>query len=93
MRYSHWSPTESVDTVVAHVRAHLSSIASPADDPDAYADQVAIRQEDQAGGVMVHGELDAEPAADYLRDDWTPEQDVAINPLSVLSVLSVEDES
>ena len=90
MRYTHWSPDESVDTVIAHVRAHLSSIASPEDNPDAFADQVAIVLEDVDGGVLVHGELDAEPAADYLRDDWTPEQDVAANPLRVLSI---EDES
>lgn len=55
------------------------------------ADQVTIGRTAQDDGmILVVGELDAEPVADYLQEGWTPEQDIANNPLSVPSI---EDES
>lgn len=86
MRYSRWSPPATVAEVESHVRAHLSSVATPDDDPMRLAGNVVITRVRQDGGVLVIGELDAEPVADYLRDDWTPEQDIANNPLSVPSI-------
>lgn len=83
MRYARWSPSEVVDDVEAHVRAHLSSVADPDDSPIAHADEVRISREDSDGGVLVTGELDAEPDAPYLRPGFTPEDDIAANPLTV----------
>ncbi|HEX6354183.1 hypothetical protein [Actinophytocola sp.] len=82
MRYSRWSPSEVVPAVEAHVRAHLSSVADPNDSPTTHADQVRISYEDVNDGVLVIGDLDAEPDAPYLRRGFTPEDDVAANPLT-----------
>lgn len=82
MRYSRWSPSEVVPDVEAHVRAHLSSVADPNDSPTAYAGQVRINHEDVDDGVLVIGDLDAEPDAPYLRAGFTPEDDIAANPLT-----------
>lgn len=76
--------------VAVHVRAHLSSIATPDDDPDLLAEDVNIVVVADQGGVKITGTLDAEPVAEYLRDDFDPEHDVAANPLSVPSI---EDQS
>ena len=81
------SEPNAVRTTENHVRAHLSSVASPDDDEDRYFHEVQIRLEVQESGVKVHGSLDREPVAPYLRDDFDPEQDVADNPLSVASIL------
>jgi len=89
LRYSRWCPTHALDATEAHVRAYLSSIASSTDHPAEYLDEVVLRYRPVDGGLLVLGELDAEPDAPYLRDDWTPEQDIADNPLSVPSI---EDE-
>jgi hypothetical protein len=83
LRYSRWSPPDRVPDVESHVRAHLSAVADPADNPDAHADEVRITQADDEGGVLVTGELDAEADAPYLRADFTPEADIAANPLTV----------
>jgi hypothetical protein len=91
LTYSRWTPDRSEPETVAHIRAHLSSIAAPDDDPDVYAGEVEISREDEAGGLLITGTLNREPAAEYLRDDWTPEQDIAANPLTVRSIL--EDET
>jgi hypothetical protein len=82
MRYSRWSPSEVVSDVEAHVRAHLSAVADQDDSPTAFADQVRISREDADDGVLVTGELDAEPNAPYLRPGFSPEDDVAANPLT-----------
>jgi hypothetical protein len=85
--YSRWSPADRVDDVEAHVRSHLSSVAAADDSPTEHADAVRItradREDDGRDGVLVTGELDAEPHAPYLRPDFTPEADVAANPLTV----------
>lgn len=78
---------EALLATEAHVRAHLSSVASPDDSEIEYADQVSIVLRTQNDGVLVYGVLDQEPDAPYLRDDFDPEQDVADNPLSVPSIL------
>ena len=83
LRYSRWSPPDRVPDVESHVRAHLSSVADPADDPDARAEEVRITHADEDDGVLVTGELDAEADAPYLRPDFTPEADIAANPLTV----------
>jgi hypothetical protein len=73
--YSHWAPADRVTDVEAHVRAHLSSIAAVDDSPTTYADAVRITRTDVDDGVLVTGELDAEPDAPYLHPGWTPEPD------------------
>jgi hypothetical protein len=83
LRYSRWSPHEVVTAVEEHVRAHLSTVADPADDPTTYADQVRVSRTEEDDGVLVTGELDAEANAPYLRPGFTPEDDVAANPLTV----------
>ena len=83
LRYSRWSPPERVPDVEAHVRAHLSSVADPGDDPVTHADAVRVTTAADGNGLLVTGELDAEAAAPYLRPDFTPEADIAANPLSV----------
>lgn len=84
MRYTQWSPPDQVDAVEKHVRAHLSSVADAKDSAVTFAEAVRIsREEDSEGGVLVTGELDAEPVAPYLRQDFTPEADIEANPLAV----------
>ena len=85
-------PADRLSTrdTIAHIRAHLSAVADPDDDPDTYAKDVRItvspHVDRDPGMVTVLGELDAEPDAPYLRDGWTPEQDIEANPLSVSSI-------
>lgn len=86
IKYSRWAPRDALPEVESHVRAHLSSVATGDDDPTTLAGDVVITRVDQAEGVLVVGELDAEPVADYLRPGWTPEQDIASNPQTVLSI-------
>lgn len=87
LTYSRWSPQEVAGEVAAHVREHLSSVATVDDDPERYAADVDITAVGNADGILITGALDREPVADYLRDDFDPEQDVANNPLSVPSIL------
>jgi hypothetical protein len=99
LTYSSWSPPDMVPEVEAHVRAYLSAVADPDDDETTFADEVRIRHVDPPegddalghenltkGGVLVVGELDAEADAPYLRPGFTPEQDIAANPLTVESI-------
>ena len=86
LTYSRWSPVEKAYEVTAHVRAHLSSIATPDDDPDMFAADVDIVVVAEGNGIRITGSLDREPIAPYLRDDFDPEDDVAANPLSVPSI-------
>jgi hypothetical protein len=90
LTYSRWSPVEKVGDVAVHVRAHLSAVASGVDDPDEYAAEVDVTAVGDGEGVLITGILAREPVADYLRDDFDPEADVAANPLSVPSI---EDQS
>lgn len=83
MRYTRWTPFDQVPATVEHVRAHLSAVASPDDNPDTHADDVHIDMRDHDGGVLVFGELDADPVADYLRDGFDPDGEAGANPLSV----------
>ena len=100
LTYSSWSPPDMVPEVEAHVRAYLSAVADPNDDETTYADEVRIRHVDppedddgvaheiptEGDGVLVVGELDAEANAPYLLPGFTPEQDIAANPLTVESI-------
>ncbi|HEX6471147.1 MAG TPA: hypothetical protein VF069_18755 [Streptosporangiaceae bacterium] len=73
-----------------HVREHLSSVCHPDDDGEAYAHEVSIvRTPLDGGGLRLTGSIAREPVADYLRDDFDPEGDVARNPLSVPSIEDV----
>jgi hypothetical protein len=76
LRYSRWSPREVLPEVETHVRQHLSSVADPFDDPTAHPANVRITHIEQDGGVLIVGELDAEPDAPYLREDYEPYRDV-----------------
>jgi hypothetical protein len=79
MIYSRFVPLNagerSVIDTVDHVRAHLSSVASEDDDPNTNADDVTIRYEYRDNGVMIIGELDAEPNAPYLQPGFDPDTD------------------
>lgn len=86
LTYARWSPQETASEVAAHVRAHLSSVATADDDPDRYAAEVDIAVTVKGNGVRVAGSLDREPVAAYLRADFDPEQDVSANPLSVPAI-------
>lgn len=79
------SPPEVMLKTVQHIQAHLSSIATEDDNPTARAGDVLVEYAVVGDVLRITGSLDAEPVAPYLRDDWTPEQDVAANPLSVPS--------
>jgi hypothetical protein len=81
------TPSDALGLTELHVRAHLSSVASPDDDEHAYAGEVRINYQVEENGIRVQGEIDREPDAPYLRDDFDPERDVADNPLSVPSIL------
>jgi hypothetical protein len=86
LTYSRWSPQEVAGEVAAHVRAQLSSVASAVDDEAEYVAEVAVTAVVEGDGLLITGTLDREPAADYLREDFDPETDVAANPLSVPSI-------
>jgi hypothetical protein len=81
---------DAIDATAAHVRDHLAAVADLDDDPTTYTDQVQLTVGPHVDGdpdlVTIFGELDADPAAPYLRDDFDPEHDVATNPLSVPSI-------
>lgn len=86
LTYSRWAPADAVPDTIDHVRAHLSSVATPDDNPDTYADNVDITLEKDGDGLRITGVLDAEADAPYLRADFTPEADIATNPLTVPSI-------
>lgn len=68
---------EVLDQVEAHVRAHLSAVASETDDPEVFADYVQITQEViPYECIRIAGVLDAEPDAPYLRHGYDPYEGV-----------------
>lgn len=79
MRYSRSVPIDAppgaLEEARAEVRAHLSAVADTDDDPNTHADDVRVWTEDDDGATKVVGELDAEPNAPYLRDDFDPKAD------------------
>lgn len=70
---------DAMDAATAHVRAHLSSVADPDDDPITRAGEVVIdigpHPDGEPGLVSITGSLDAEPTAPYLRSDYRSDQD------------------
>lgn len=86
LTYSRWSPVEKVGDVAMHVRAHLSSVASGADDPEEYAAEVDVTAVSEGEGVLITGTLDRDAVADYLRPDFDPDREAEANPLSVPSI-------
>jgi hypothetical protein len=74
-----------VAAVIAHVRAHLTSVVRADDDPDGAA-AVAVDvfdHPDDASMLSVIGEVDAEPDAPYLRVDYVPDETGADLPLAL----------
>lgn len=69
----------AIDAEIAHVRAHLASVADSDDDPTTHAGDVVVRVTDHVDGdpalVSVIGELDAEPDAPYLKPGYDPALD------------------
>ena len=87
MRYSRVTPFDQVPAVTDHIRAHLSAVATPDDNPTTLAGDVFIDLRDQHDGqVLVVGELNAPPDAPYLMPGFYPDQEAAANPLTVPSV-------
>lgn len=88
--YTRWVPLDAVALTMAHIVAHLSSIASSHDDPEEYSSEVQVtavaKSIDGIAGKEITGTLDREPEAPYLQPGWTPEQDIKDNPLTVKSV-------
>lgn len=79
MRYRRDVPRDdqgAIDAETEHVRAHLSACCDPDDDPDTRVDEITIAVTDHVDGdpalVSITGEIDAEPVAPYLRDDYDP---------------------
>ena len=95
IHYYQFVPADKEDIledVKSHIREHLSAVAAEDDDPETNADDVyitveqSVRESNGEPGFLVRGVLDADPVADYLRDDFDPEEDCARNPLSVPSI-------
>lgn len=78
MRYVRDAPADDETAVQAtreHVLAHLSAVAAEDDDPTTNADDVQVwtqRHPDDPALLRIVGELDAEPAAPYLRPGHDP---------------------
>lgn len=74
-----WVPdgagSRAVERTEAHVRAHLSSVADPQDDPRRYAGQVRVEHEAGDGGRTIRGVLDRDPDAPYLFADFDLDAD------------------
>lgn len=66
------APPGGLDATIAHVRAHLSSVAHPDDFAHAYAAEVKIERRRQEGGVLIVGTLAREPHAPYLKMGYDP---------------------
>ena len=79
IRHSRSVPVDAdsdlLSEVEREVRSHLSAVADSDDDPDTNADDVRIWHEHGDDELKVVGELDAEPDAPYLRDDFDPDDD------------------
>jgi hydrogenase maturation factor HypF (carbamoyltransferase family) len=90
MRYARDLPLKSTPAQVLevehHIRAHLSAVTTEDDNPQTRAAEVAIDYRAMGDQLRVTGQILGEPTAAYLREDWTPEQDIADNPLSVPSI-------
>ncbi|SDG94826.1 hypothetical protein [Klenkia brasiliensis] len=78
MRYVRDVPADDESALQAereHVVAHLSAVAAADDDPETNADDVRVwvqRHPEDPALLRVVGELDADPDAPYLRDDFDP---------------------
>lgn len=72
----------AIDAETAHVRAHLSACCDPDDDADARAGDVTVTVAEHVDGnpylVSIIGEIDAEPDAPYLRDDYDPDAEAPV---------------
>lgn len=84
----HPSPAVLLSGTKGQVRKHLSSVASATDDEFEFPHDAEVWLETQDNGdVLVLGKLlDHEPNAPYLKEGWTPEQDIEADPLPVASI-------
>jgi len=70
------APDDALTVTEAHVREHLSSVATADDNPTWFAGEVEIEHRDQDGGVLVVGYLDGVVAkVPYLTEDYDPSRD------------------
>lgn len=95
MRYRRDVPVNSraaIDAETAHVRAHLSAVTHPDDDPNARADEVSIEIVAHVDGdpalVSIIGQIDAEPDAPYLHEDYDPGESSDAESLTVSAVVT-----
>jgi hypothetical protein len=69
------APQDVVDMTVEHIVAHLSAVTDEDDDPNINTARVNIsieQHEEHSDLISVIGEIDAEPQATYLREDFDP---------------------
>jgi len=68
------APDDALTVTEAHVREHLSSVATADDNPTWFAGEVEIEHRDQDDGVLIVGHLDGLVAkAPYLAEDYDPD--------------------
>lgn len=67
----------AITLTIEHVKAHLSSVANADDDPETNADDVVIVVHELQDGFYIHGSLNAEPNAPYLKSDYDPDKEAA----------------
>lgn len=82
MRYRRDVPVNDTAALVAtagHIRAHLSAVADPDDNPKRFNSRVRMDVDSGAdtgsGVIALVGELNAQPRAVYLTDDYDPDTD------------------
>jgi len=85
MRYRRDVPASdqsAIDVEIEHVRAHLSACTTPDDDSDANAAFVNVAITSHLDGdpdmMSIVGEIDAEPIAPYLSDDYDPAAELPV---------------
>jgi len=88
---------EVFDDTLQFVKEHLSSVVDEFEDALRFVNEVNIdfkeyvRESDGTHGTLICGTIDRDPCANYLRDDFDPEDDCLGNPLSVPSILDNRD--
>lgn len=65
----------ALEETKAHVIAHLSSVVDTDDDPETNVDNIKVVVYPLENGYYVHGQINAEPTAPYLRSDYDPDKE------------------